>query len=217
MPDSKPTQAFVPVKEVRNGIIVLKEGGYRGVMMCSSINFALKSEDEQRAVIGGFQNFLNTIDFSIEIVAHSRKMDIRPYLALLETRRDAQKTELMQIQLREYIQFIKNFIEGSEIMTKIFYLVVPYSPAPTTSVGSALPFFKGKSTSSGPIGLSESFEEHRVQLEQRMALVASSLTATGLRAVPLGTEEVIELLYRSFNLGELETPIRLSETSYGTT
>lgn len=210
MPDSKPTQTFVPVREVRNGIVVLKDGGYRGVLMCSSINFALKSEDEQRAIIGGFQNFLNTLDFSVQIVAHSRKMDIRPYLQLLETRRDAQKTELMQIQLREYIQFIKNFIEGSDIMTKIFYLVVPYSPTPVADVGKSLPFFSGGNAKS-PVGLTETFEEHRVQLEQRMALVSSSLMATGLRAVPLGTEEVIELLYRSFNLGELETPIHLTQ------
>ncbi len=80
----KATQSFVPVKEVRNGVVILKDDGYRGIMMCSSINFALKSEDEQKAIIGGFQTFLNTLDFSVEIVVHSRKMDIRPYLALLQ-------------------------------------------------------------------------------------------------------------------------------------
>ncbi len=180
--------------------------------MCSSINFALKSEDEQRAIIGGFQTFLNTIDFSIEIVIHSRKMDIRPYLALLETRVASQQTELMQIQIREYIQFIKNFIEGSEIMTKTFYIVVPYSPAPGSSAASSISLF-GKKQSSQPVGLSNSFEEHQVQLEQRMALVSSGLTGTGLRAVPLGTEEVLELLYRSFNLSELGTPIPQQKTT----
>lgn len=212
MPDSKPTQSFVPVKEVRNGIVLLKNGGYRGVLMCSSINFALKSEDEQRAIIGGFQTFLNTIDFSVEIVVHSRKMDIRPYLALLETRVEAQQTELMQIQIREYIQFIKNFIEGSEIMTKTFYIIVPYAPAPVNAATSSLPLF-GKKQSTQPVGLSDSFEEHRVQLEQRMALVSSGLMGTGLRAVPLGTEEVLELLYRSFNLSELGTPIPQQKTT----
>jgi hypothetical protein len=210
MPDSKPTQSFVPVKEVRNGIIMLKDGGYRGILMCSSINFALKSEDEQRAIIGGFQSFLNTLDFSVQIVIHSRKMDIRPYLALLETRMDSQKTELMQLQLREYIKFIKNFIEGSEIMTKIFYVVVPYSPAPAGDTVKSLPIF-GQKPAGQATGLSNSFEEHRIQLEQRLSLVSSSLTGTGLRAVPLGTEEIIELLYRSFNLGELETPIPLTQ------
>lgn len=210
MPDSKPTQTFVPVKEVRNGIVLLKDGGYRGILMCSSINFALKSEDEQRAIIGGFQTFLNTLDFSVQIVVHSRKMDIRPYLALLAERESVQKTELMKIQVREYIQFVKNFIEGSDIMTKIFYVVVPYDPAPVTVKGN-LPLIGGKKAPPSPEGLSGSFEEHKAQLEQRMSLVASTLSSTGLRAVPLGTEEVIELLYRSFNLGDLETPIHLTK------
>ncbi len=210
MPNSKPTQAFVPVKEVRNGIIVLKQGGYRGILMCSSINFALKSEDEQRAVIGGFQSFLNQLDFSVQIVTHSRRMDIRPYLALLEERMSAQATELMRIQLREYIQFVKNFIEGAEIMTKIFYIVVPYDSAPARQVAGSLPFLGGSPKSVNE-GLSTSFEESRVQLQQRMTVVSAGLMGTGIRAVELDTEAIIELLYRSFNLGELENPIQLQK------
>src|SRR6266481_4175489 len=127
MPASKPAQAFVPVSEVRSGVVILKEGGYRGIMLCSSLNFALKSEDEQRAIIGGFQNFLNTLDFTVQIVVHSRKTDVRPYLALLNERLEHQTTELMRIQVREYIAFIRNFIEGSDIMTTTFYVVVPYT------------------------------------------------------------------------------------------
>jgi len=208
MPDSKPTQSFVPVKEVRNGVILLKDGGYCGVLMCSSLNFALKSSDEQRAIIGGFQTFLNTLDFSVEIAIHSRKMDIRPYLTLLNERLNLQSSELMRIQLREYIQFISNFIQGSEIMTKVFYIVVPFSPAIAGSLVKNLPFMGKKQTAAE--AATESFDEHRVQLEQRMSLVAGGISATGLRAVPLGTEEIIELLYRSFNLSELDTPLRLT-------
>jgi hypothetical protein len=199
MPASKPAQDFVPVQEVRNGIVVLKDGGYRGILMCSSINFALKSEDEQKAIIGGFQGFLNTLDFSIEILVHSRKTDIRPYLALLNERMSAQSSELMRIQLREYIAFIRNFIEGSDIMTKTFYVVIPYTSTATTTVASGIANI-GK-TKSAAGGTNASFEETRVQLEQRMSLVASGLGSSGVRAVPLGTEEIIELLYRSFNLG----------------
>src|SRR6478609_3926900 len=128
MVSSKPTQDFVPVEEVRNGVVILKNGGYRGIMMCSSLNFALKSDEEQQAIIGGFQNFLNTLDFPVQIVVHSRKTDIRPYLSLLQERMDLQGSELMRIQLREYIAFIRNFIEGSDIMTKTFYVVVPFTP-----------------------------------------------------------------------------------------
>lgn len=210
MPASKSTQSFVPVKEVRNGVVVLKDGGYRGILMCSSTNFALKSADEQKAIIGGFQSFLNTLDFSVEVVIHSRKMDIRPYLAMLAEREAAQQTELMRTQVREYTQFIRNFIEGADIMSKTFYVVVPYAPAGAAQVTEGLSFLSGNKKPQGT-GLTDSFGEYGAQLQQRMALVSSGLTGTGVRAVPLGTEEVIELLYRSFNLGEMETaPTKLT-------
>ncbi len=200
------TQRFIPVKEIRNGIVVLKDGGYRGILICSSVNFGLKSADEQRAIIEGFQNFLNTLDFSIQIVVNSRKMDLRPYLALLEKKEPEQKTELLRIQLKEYVEFIRSFADQANIMTKSFYIVVPYSPH-VNAVESAAGLFGGRKK---PEAASAStFEEDRVQLEQRLSLVAGGLSGTGVRAVPLGTEEVIELLYRSFNPGELENPIRL--------
>jgi hypothetical protein len=200
---SKPTQEFVPVEEVRNGVVILKNGGYRGIMMCSSLNFALKSEEEQRAIIGGFQNFLNTLDFPVQIVIHSRKTDIRPYLNLLNERMGSQASELMRIQVREYIAFVRNFIEGADIMTKTFYIVVPYTPS--TLAGAAGISILGKRAAQNTD--SASFEEMRIQLEQRMSLVAGGLEGSGLRAVPLGTEEIIELLYRSFNLGDMVNPI----------
>src|SRR3990167_5888752 len=127
------TQQFVPVKEIRNGTIILKDGGYRGVLICSSINFGLKSADEQHAITLGFQNFLNTLDFSIQIVINSRKMDLRPYLALLEEKAPEQKTELMRIQLREYIEFVRSFTDQANIMTKSFYVIVSYTPRITAA------------------------------------------------------------------------------------
>jgi len=203
------TQQFVPVKEIRNGIIVLKDGGYRGVLMCSAINFGLKSADEQHAITLGFQNFLNTLDFSIQILMNSRKMDLRPYLALLETKAADQKTELMKIQLREYIEFVRSFADQANIMTKSFYIVVPYTPHLTTA--GATSFLRRESAATKQASAQNSFEEDRAQLEQRLSLVAGGLAGTGVRAAPLGTEEVIELLYRSFNPGELENPIRLDK------
>lgn len=197
------TQSFVPVKEVRNGVIILKDDGYRGVLMCSSLNFSLKSEDEQRAIVGGFQSFLNTLDFTVQIVVHSRKMDIRPYLALLEERATKQQSELMRIQVREYMQFIQGFMDNVEVMTKLFYVVVPYTPAIASNVVNSLPFGTKKSGA-------DSFEEDRVQLQQRMSLVEAGLEASGIRALALETEEVIELLYRSFNISVNESPIHLN-------
>ncbi|HET9641352.1 MAG TPA: hypothetical protein VFP46_00675 [Candidatus Paceibacterota bacterium] len=201
-----PTQQFVPVKEIRNGVVILKDGSYRGILICSSINFALKSEDEQHAITLGFQNFLNTLDFSIQIVVNSRRMDLRPYLALLDAKMSDQKSELMRIQLREYMEFIRSFADQANIMTKSFYVIVSYVPHMTAS--SAIGFFKKGGT---PPKSATTFDEERAQLEQRMTLVANGLAGTGVRAVPLGTEEIIELLYRSFNPGELENPIRLDK------
>lgn len=201
------SQQFVPVKEIRNGIVILKDGGYRGVLICSSINFGLKSADEQHAITLGFQNFLNTLDFSIQIVVNSRRMDLRPYLALLEEKGPEQKTELMRIQLHEYIEFVRSFTDQANIMTKSFYVVVSY--APRVSAANAVSFLRRESASVKSTAAETSFEEDRAQLEQRLTLVTSGLSGTGVRAVPLGTEEVIELLYRSFNPGELENPIRL--------
>lgn len=201
------TQQFVPVKEIRNGTIILKDGGYRGILICSAVNFGLKSVDEQHAITLGFQNFLNTLDFSIQIVVNSRKMDLRPYLALLEEKAPEQKTELMRIQLREYIGFVRSFADQANIMTKSFYIVVPY--APRVSAARAIGFLRRESATAKSAAAETSFEEDLAQLEQRLSLVAGGLAGTGVRAVPLGTEEVIELLYRSFNPGELENPIRL--------
>jgi hypothetical protein len=201
------TQQFVPIKEIRNGTIILKDGGYRGILICSSINFGLKSADEQHAITLGFQNFLNTLDFSLQIVINSRRMDLRPYLALLEEKVTEQKTELMRIQLHEYVEFVRSFTDNANIMTKSFYIIVPYSSH--VSVASAVSFFKRESASAKSATATASFEEDHAQLQQRLSLVAGGLSGTGVRAVQLGTEEVIELLYRSFNPGELENPIRL--------
>src|SRR3989338_8572933 len=122
------TQEFVPIKEVRDGIVMLKDGGLRSILLCSSLNFSLKSEDERNAILLQFQDFLNSLDFSIEIVIQSRKLDIRPYIALLEGQEKNQTNNLMKIQVREYIEFIKNFTESTNIMTKNFFMVIPYSP-----------------------------------------------------------------------------------------
>jgi len=204
------TQEFVSVREIRNGIIILKDGSYRGILICSSINFGLKSAEEQHAITLGFQNFLNTLDFSIQIVVNSRKMDLRPYIELLKEKAIVQKTELMKIQLREYIEFIRTFTEQTNIMTKSFYIVVSYSPRVSAAGATSMLHRGGPATGKGSAA-DLSFEQDRVQLEQRLTLVATGLAGTGVRSVPLGTEEIIELLYRSFNPGELENPIRLDK------
>lgn len=207
-------QNFVPIKDIRENVVILKSGGYRGVLMCSSINFELKSSDEQKAIIGGFQTFLNTLDFPVQIVMQSRRIDIKPYLELLKEKEKNQQTELLRMQLREYILFIRSLTEKINIMTKSFYIVVPYA---TSGAGEMKHLFSdllshktNEEKDTAEATTERIFEEARTQLQQRMSLVASSISATGVRAVTLGTEELIELFFRSFNPGEVDDPIRLS-------
>lgn len=209
MQTGKSSQDFVPIKEIRDGVVILADNSLRGVVMTSSINFALKSNDEQTAIIYQFQNFLNSINFSIQIMAESRRLDIRPYIALLEIVFKDQKNDLLKIQTKEYIEFIKSFTESVNIMTKTFFVVVPYTPSIIETKKGVLAGIMQKASRSKTKN-SENFEENRTQLLQRMEVVIQGLTRMGVRGVPLGTEELIELYYKIFNPGEVEKPINVS-------
>lgn len=213
---SRPAQGFVPIKEIRNDVVVLKNGAIRAVLMASSLNFALKSADEQNAIIMQFQNFLNSLEFPLQFHIQSRDLDIRPYIALLEERHGAQVSDLMKIQTREYIDFIKGFVENVNIMSKGFFIVVPYTPAMIQKTSGTIGGIedikglvrKGKKTSEEKEKTKlERFEENRSQLEQRVSVVEQGLSQTGIRIVKLGTEELVELFYKTFNPGELGKPI----------
>jgi type IV secretory pathway VirB4 component len=201
-PKSSPTQQFVPVKEIRDGVIVMKDETLATVVLVSSINLSLKSYDEQRAVLGQFQNFLNTLDFPIQIVIQSRRYDVRPYILTLENRLKTQTEPLLRVQTQEYIQFIQTFTEQVNVMRKNFFVVIPYNPAVITQssgLGKIFSFFGKKQTTADIVA---NFEEQRTQLEQRVSVVEQGLSRLGLRVAQLGTQEMIELLYKTFNPGE---------------
>ena len=204
---SQSSQDFVPIKEVRDGVIILKDGSMRAVLMTSSLNFALKSGEEQEAIIFQFQNFLNALDFPVQISVQSRRLDIRPYVALLENRQKEQTNDLMKIQTKEYIQFVKTFTDNTNIMTKSFFIIIPYTPAKINVSKSSLFNKSNKQSQQDKI---EDFEENRSQLEQRISIVEQGITRTGVRAVRLGTEEVIEIFYKLFNPGDVEKPIPIN-------
>lgn len=209
---AKATQEFVPIKEIRDGIIVLKEGGFRAIILANSVNLSLKSEDEQRATILQFQNFLNTLDFSVQISVQSRKLDIRNYLLLLEDRMKVQNEPLLKLQTKEYIEFIKNFTETVSIMTKNFFIVVPYthiSLKPESGIFKNL-FSKGNKKEEDAKNELD-FEEKRSQLEQRVSVIQQGLSRCGIKSAQLGTEEVVEVFYKVFNPGELEGKIKIEE------
>jgi hypothetical protein len=213
MPDIKnQTQSFVPIQEVRDGIIILKDGSMRAILMTSSVNFALKSEDEQKSIIYQFQNFLNSLNFDMQIFVQSRNLDIRPYVSLLQDRLKVQTDDLMKIQIREYVQFVKSFTEQANIMTKRFFIVVPYTPLSANVTKAKHGFFGSKKTSEQQNKIvSDAFAESRTQIAQRVDVVLSGVARTGVRAVQLGTEEVIEVFYQLFNPGEAEKPLVMQQ------
>lgn len=186
------TQTFVPIKEVRNGILILNNGGMRVLLSSSSLNLSLKSEDEQMGIITAFQAFLNSLDFNVQFFIQSKKMDIRDYIKTLREREKDVKEELLKIQIKEYISFIEKFTEEQNIMTKNFYIVVPYEiPALVNNPKrvSDLDFVKSEN-----------------QLMQRVAVVVNGLTSLGLKLKILDTEETVSLFYGLFNPNELSAP-----------
>lgn len=206
MPISKATQDFVPIKEIRDGVVVLKDGSMRAVVMASSVNFALKSPDEQQAIIMQFQNFLNGLDFSVQISVQSKELDIRPYIAMLEGRYRSEVVDLMKIQIKEYIQFVKNFVGQTSVMTKTFFVIIPFSPTIISSSDNPInQIVPGKQNSK--LTPSAHFEENRTQLEQRIGTVSQGLSRCGIKTIQLGTEEIVELFYKTFNPGDMEKPI----------
>ena len=210
MLNAKATQEFVPIKEVRDGVIVLKDGGLRAVVLANSVNLSLKSDDEQKATILQFQSFLNTLDFAIQISVQSRRLDIRPYLLLLEDRMKVQNEPLLKLQTKEYIEFIKNFTESVSIMTKSFFVVVPYTHTILKSDSGILKkLFTKKNKEGAKIAKEEDFEEKRSQLEERVSVIQQGLNRCGIKSAQLGTEEVVEVFYKVFNPGELEGKIKL--------
>lgn len=213
--NAKAAQEFVPIKEVHNGIIILKDGGLRAVILASSINLSLKSSDEQTAIISSFQNFLNSLDFSTQIIVQSRRLDIRPYLLSLEERLKQQNESLLKIQTKEYIEFIKSFTDDVNIMTKTFFIVVPYNPMSMKIDGGIIENLVGSSGPKKQVGNTQkaidnaSFEEKRSQLDQRVSTIIGGLNGIGIRSSQLDTEAIIELFYKTFNPGDISQGIKL--------
>lgn len=193
------TLKYVDVESIKDGIIILKNGSLRSVLMVSSINFDLKSTDEQDAIISQYQNFLNSLDFPLQIVVTSRKLNIRPYLEMIKEREKQQTNEMLRMHTVEYQEFITKLTNVTNIMSKFFYIVVPFAPVETKKGG----FFDRLSSTLAPkqqiIENRELFETYKNQLWQRVDHVSAGLGGTGLKLTALTTDEIIELLYNSYN------------------
>ncbi len=207
MANAFPSQDILQIEEIRDGVLILKDNSLRVVLMASSLNFALKSADEQTAVVLQYQNFLNSLDFSVEFFIESRKLNIEPYIDTLKEAERKQTNELLRIQISEYAEFVRTFVKASNIVTKSFYIVVPFTPplfeSPKAGIMSLFSGFSGGKKKSEFMAPGK-FEEYKSQLWQRSDSVAQGLVRAGVRAVPLNTEELIELFYGLYNPGELE-------------
>lgn len=196
------TQDFLEIDRIKEGILILKNKALRGVLMVSSLNFALKSDNEQQAIIYQFQSFLNTLDFSCQIIIQSRRLNITGYIEQLKDLVKTQENELLRIQTTGYREFIESLVAAGTIMTKTFFVAVPYTILEAQGI-----FPSGKKLLKMPELPSlteEVFQRCKTQLWQRMEFVALSLRRCGLQAIPLTTPELIELFWSLHHPKEAE-------------
>jgi len=193
------TQKYLDIAEIREDTIILKNGSLRAVLLASSINFSLKSEDEQTAIISAYAQFLSTLETPLQIIVQSRPFNIKPYLLNLEKLEEKQANELLKVQMRDYIDFIKELVEMGEIMSKSFYVIIGYNPAGDVTRKFFDRLFEVFKTV-GRVTFSKTrFAKHRERLFREADKIASNLNSMGIKTVPLDTQSLIELFYKTYN------------------
>jgi len=202
------SQSLISLSQIKKGVIILKNGALRSVLEVSGINLDLKSEDEQNAILTSWRNLLNNLEFSLEIIIHSRRLNIDPYLNFLEERISKEQIELLKLQGEDYYSFIKGLVTENNIMRKKFYLVMPYDPViirPKTALSQIAGSFKSMLKLSresfnilNPLS-NEEFNEYYQQLMIRRDNVITNLYRLGLSARPLETKELIEIFFNLYN------------------
>ena len=196
---STSTQKYLDIAEIRDDLAVLNDGTVRGVLLVSSINFDLKSEDEQRAIISNYVNFLNTLDYPLQVIIQSRPLNIDDYMGRLKKMEREQTNELLRMQTADYRGFVHELLTLEKIMSKKFYIVVPYSPLSDKRKGF-ISRFSSVFSPAKVVSLSrKNFEEFSEQLEKRCNFIGTGLGSLGLRSQRLSTQALIELYYNSYN------------------
>jgi len=195
------TSQLVPISDIREGVVMLKNGSLRMLLEVSSINFELRSADEQVAILQGFQRFLNSVDFPLQIVVSSRKLDIGPYLKTIDNIAESTENELFKIQVSEYARFIKELSSLSNIMSKKFYIVIPFYIYEKPEAAGLIQSLKGLiNPKVVPKKLTdEQFGTYKNQLLQRSELVYSGLVGLGLKIRTFEDEELKKLYYELYN------------------
>ena len=198
-PVGKPTQSFLRISEIKNDTVVVDDGGLRAIIAVSSTNFDLKSQDEQNSIIFNFQRFLNSLDFPIQILMQSRKMEIGGYLEKLKRLAEKQTNELLRVQTTEYTEFISRLIENASIMNKNFYIIVPLGESIFPKTGGFFSRIFGGGKSKEIADKIENFEREKEKMDIRVSAILSNLSGIGVRGARLKTEEIIQLYYNSYN------------------
>lgn len=209
----KSTQSFLRIAEIKNDTVVLDDGTLRGILAVSSTNFDLKSQEEQEAIIFNYQRFLNSLDFTVQILMQSRKMDVGVYIEKLKKVAEKQTNELLRVQTVEYTEFIARLIENASIMNKNFYVIVPLGKSiKPNPAGFFSSLFGGGKTKEAAQRI-QNFEKVKEELDTRMLAVSANLSSVGLKAVRLKTEEIIQFYYNSYNFetGPVIDPKSLGE------
>ncbi len=212
-----PTSSYLEIAEIHDNCVVMKDGTLRALFLCSSVNFALKSEDEQNATIQAYVSFLNSLDAPLQIVVQSRKLNIDGYLSKLEAMEKSQVNELLRVQTSEYLAYIRELISLGDIMTKRFYVVVTYdhrSDKRRSFWRRLLSVF----TAAASIKLSrDEFARYAEALERRAGYIVSGLTSMGLKVARLDTQGLIELYYTTYNpeLRERQKLVELDKLQVG--
>jgi hypothetical protein len=218
------TQGFMPISEIHDNTLILKNGGLRSILKVNSINFNLKSEEEQRSILYSYQGFLNTLSFPIQILIKSKKLEIDTYLEKLKKIGEKQPDQLLQKQTFEYIQYIEKLVEYADIMEKNFYLIIPMDPYRSSTPNPIQKLFeklKGKDTFAEIQKRKLEFNELKKQLSSRINVAKAGLENCGLKVDILKDSEIIELLYKSYNpitsrqqkLGDLEE-IQINQNNF---
>ena len=203
MPERKQTapstQKNIPISEIKENVAIMNDGSMISVLLVSSINFYLKSEDEQRALVSGYVQFLNSIDFTLQILVQSRKLNIEGYLATIKEAERKQKNELLKMQTADYREFVAELVELADIMSKKFFIVVSYAPTKSGKKNFYNRFMEVVYPASKVKLNDEKFEKYKIELDRRIDLVTSGLGSIGLTTAPLDTQSLIELYYDYFN------------------
>jgi hypothetical protein len=199
------TVRFLDISEIRDDVVVLKDGTVRAVLSVSSINFALKADNEQEAIIAAYVGFLNLIDHPVQVMIQSRKFNIEPYLNELNAREKIISNELLRAQLRDYRAFVEQLVKSGEAMSKKFFVVIPFDPVTEkkknfwTRISEVL-------SPGAAIKLKEKqFQERKEGLVQRVTNVIGALSAMSLTVTMLDTQTLIELYYSFYNPVASET------------